>query len=86
MEYDPSGPFVTSLLELKLDQNTVFEWQRCSQDSKEVPLTRNYSIFWILGLRRPKLFLNWIERVHYPLLGNLTIKGLLMPPTLVKIA
>ena len=37
MDYDPSGPFVTSLLELKLDQNTVFEWLRHSHDSKEVP-------------------------------------------------
>ena len=37
MEYDPSGPFITSLLELKLDQSMVFEWQRLSQNTKEVP-------------------------------------------------
>lgn len=35
--YDPSGPFVTSVLELKLDQNTIFEWQKHSQKSEEVP-------------------------------------------------
>ncbi len=30
---EPSGPFITSLLELKLDPNTIFEWQRHSQNS-----------------------------------------------------
>jgi hypothetical protein len=28
MDYEPSGPFITSALELKLDVNTMFEWQR----------------------------------------------------------
>ena len=37
MDYDPSGPFITSILELKLDTNTVFEWQKFSQDSADVP-------------------------------------------------
>ena len=37
MDYDPSGPFITSLLELKLDQSTMFEWQRHSQNSRDVP-------------------------------------------------
>ena len=37
MEYDPSGSFMTLLMELKLDQSTVFEWQRRSQYTKEVP-------------------------------------------------
>ena len=26
--YDPYGPFITSVLELKFDTNTMFEWQR----------------------------------------------------------
>ena len=30
MEYDPSGPFITSVLELKLDTTTLFEWQKQS--------------------------------------------------------
>ena len=34
---EPSGPFITSLLELKLDSNTTFEWQKFSQESVEVP-------------------------------------------------
>ena len=29
-DYEPSGPFITSVLELKLDANTMFEWQRFS--------------------------------------------------------
>ena len=32
-----SGPFITSLLELKFDSNTMFEWQKFSQDYVEVP-------------------------------------------------
>ena len=37
MDYDPSGPFITSVLELKLDTTTLFEWQRHSQSETDVP-------------------------------------------------
>ena len=37
MDYDPSGPFITSVLELKLDQTTMFEWQRHTQTINDVP-------------------------------------------------
>ena len=37
MDYEPSGPFITSVLELKLDTNAMFEWQKFSQDSAKVP-------------------------------------------------
>lgn len=37
MEYDPSGPFLTSVIELKLDQNTLFEWQKHTQETVVVP-------------------------------------------------
>ena len=37
MGYKPSGPFITSTLELKLDQSTMFEWQKHSQKSPGVP-------------------------------------------------
>ena len=37
MGQEPSGSFVTSVLELKLDMNTMFEWQRHSQKSIGVP-------------------------------------------------
>ena len=37
MDYEPSGPFITSTLELKLDPNTMFEWQKHSQRSAAVP-------------------------------------------------
>ena len=37
MGEEPSGAFITSILELKLDQATMFEWQRASQDSTSVP-------------------------------------------------
>ena len=35
--HEPSGSFITSLLELKFDVNTMFEWQRHSQSSADVP-------------------------------------------------
>ena len=37
MKLEPSGPFVTAILELKLDQGTMFQWQSHSQDQKDVP-------------------------------------------------
>ena len=37
MDYEPSGPFITSTLELKLNPNTMFEWQKHSQSSTVVP-------------------------------------------------
>ena len=36
MDYEPSGPFITSMLELKLDANTMFELQKFSQDTTDV--------------------------------------------------
>ena len=38
--HDPPGPFLTSLLELKMDVDTTFEWQKHSQESKDVPGTQ----------------------------------------------
>ena len=37
MGYDSSGPFVTSLIEMKLDQSTLFEWQKLTQENSDVP-------------------------------------------------
>jgi hypothetical protein len=37
MAYEPSCPFITSVLELKLDSSTRFEWQKFSQDASGVP-------------------------------------------------
>ena len=37
MGYEPSGPFITSALELKLDGTTMFKWQTHSQKSPGVP-------------------------------------------------
>jgi len=35
MKEDPTGSFITALLELTLDKETMFEWQKASQDAKE---------------------------------------------------
>ena len=37
MGCEPPGPFLTSLLELKLDVNTSFEWQKHTQDCRDTP-------------------------------------------------
>ena len=37
MEYGPSNSFVTSIIELKLDADTMFEWQKHSQTKADVP-------------------------------------------------
>ena len=37
MDCEPSGPFITSILELKLDASTNFEWQKFSQDLPGYP-------------------------------------------------
>ena len=37
MGYEPSAPFITSVLELKLNVGTMFEWQKHSNSSTGVP-------------------------------------------------
>ena len=37
MKYKLSGVFITSLIQLKLDQLTMFEWQSHGQDQPDVP-------------------------------------------------
>ena len=37
MGCEAPGPFITSVLELKLDQNTMFEWHKHSQEHVDVP-------------------------------------------------
>ena len=36
MDYEPSGNFITSVIELKLDAGTLFEWQKYSQGKAKV--------------------------------------------------
>ena len=36
IDYDPSEPFITSLLELKLESVTMFEWQKHTQSLNEI--------------------------------------------------
>ena len=35
-DYEPSGTFITSVIELKLDAGTLLEWQKYSQGKTEV--------------------------------------------------
>ena len=36
MGYEPSGSFITSAIELKLNETTMFEWQSHSKKSTDV--------------------------------------------------
>ena len=36
MDKEPSAPFITSLIEMKLNLDTRFEWQKSSQESVDV--------------------------------------------------
>ncbi len=37
MGHEPPDAFITSLLELKLDSSTMFEWQKHTQDQVDIP-------------------------------------------------
>ena len=37
MKEDPTGSFITALLELKLDKDTMFKWRKTSQNTKTAP-------------------------------------------------
>ena len=37
MDCEPSGPFLTFVIELKSDTTTMFEWQKHSQDTLSMP-------------------------------------------------
>ena len=37
MDLEPSSPFITSIIELKLDADTMFEWQKHCQHAAGVP-------------------------------------------------
>ena len=45
MGYKPSASFITSLIELMLDQNTRFEWQTYTRKVKNVPNYDHMLIF-----------------------------------------
>ena len=58
--HEPSGPFITSTLELKLDTNTMFEWQQHSQSSTDVPHYQEFLEF--VNLRAQARFLTPLRR------------------------
>ncbi len=39
MGQEPNGPFITSMLELKFDKETMFEWQKANTETfhQEIP-------------------------------------------------
>ena len=63
IEYEPSCSFFTSVLELKLDTNTMFEWQKYSQDSGDVPHYQRLLEFINLRAQASEAFVSDHKRV-----------------------
>ena len=68
MDYEPSGPFITSIIEIKLDANTRFEWQRHSQSHSKVPPYQDLLEF--LNLRAQASELSTSEQSKKSLKGD----------------
>ena len=56
MGYDPTGPFITLLIETNLDRWTMFEWQRHTQENLDVPRYTEILEFIDLRVRAFKRF------------------------------
>ena len=63
--HEPSGPFITSMLELKLDVNTMFEWQRHSHSSADVPHYRELLEFVNLRAQAAEASVSDASKKHF---------------------
>ena len=55
MGCEPSGQFITSLIEMKLDPDTMFEWQ------KHTPAVPHYNVLLeFVNLQRNRLNVRWM--------------------------
>ena len=59
MDYEPSGPFITSVLELKLDVNTMFDGKDKARTTPTFLIITSCSNLSIYALKHPRL--------HYPI-------------------
>ena len=66
MREDPTGSFITALLELKLDKETVFEWQKASQASKTTPHYNDLLDFLDLRAQASETCSNELRKVQPP--------------------
>ena len=64
MNCEPSGQFITSLSEVKVDPTTIFEWQEYSQDSSEVPHFSALSEFINMQAQAFKLSVPELNKKH----------------------
>ena len=64
MKHDPSGAFVTSLIETKLDPTMMFEWQRHSQDQADMPHYTKILDFIDLRARTSENPLREVQKCH----------------------
>ena len=64
MDCDPSNPFVTSIIKLKLDPNTMFEWQKYSQEQLDVPHYQTILDFIDLRVQASESFVTESRKKH----------------------
>lgn len=67
MRSEPSGAFITSAIELKLDKCTMFEWQKHSQKHDEVPRYEELLAFIDLSARATESLVDHKTIRHDPL-------------------
>ena len=70
MDKEPTGSFITALLELKLDKDTMFEWQKASQDSKKTPHYDDLLKFLDLHAQASETCSSEPRRYYHQIYGN----------------
>ena len=64
MKYEPSGTFVTALLEMRLNQSTMFEWQRHTQGKADLPHFTDFLDFIDLRARASEAISHERQKCH----------------------
>ena len=65
MGYEPSASFIISLIQLKVDQNMRFEWQRYTQKVREVPHYDDMLTFLDTRAQALEALVQWIDPNKY---------------------
>ena len=73
MKYGPLGPFITLLIETKLNRSMMFDWQMHTQENSDVPHYAEILEFMDLQVRDSKMVLRESPKCHsQPLSKNST--------------
>ncbi len=70
MRCEPDSSFVTSVVELKLDSDTMFEWQKHSHKMEEVPHYRDILEFIDLRAQASETSVTTSTKKKFPVIGK----------------